>query len=309
MGKYLGKTGVGKLWERIKSTFATRGYIDNADLDSINGEGFSIANTNAQALTERHYPIGEAGCLIHCNSVNSRSNQIYGTYESNRWFARGPGGGNVRTRWREFLFTDSYGGLLGTVHGSLVSNNIDGKGGLHFGDIDSSYHDDHITIGWVTVEKETGSEGYEEGYVAKNIYAATATTAGVMSAADKRLLDNNYMFHILIPKSVNITYEENFKDLSGGIMINGVPKASGSAEYARLESELMKLFEPIGWDNAPYGALDRVVIERIDSEDAHYVYRYEGLDADGWALFYNRISTKENRYYLYHDGTDLLIGR
>lgn len=45
--------------------------------------------------------------MIFANANYGHSNQIYGSYLTNRWFARG--GGNqqgVRTNWKEFAFTD-----------------------------------------------------------------------------------------------------------------------------------------------------------------------------------------------------------
>ena len=56
---------------------------------------------------ENNYPINENGALIFANANYGHSNQIYGSYLTNRWFARG--GGNqhgVRTNWKEFAFTD-----------------------------------------------------------------------------------------------------------------------------------------------------------------------------------------------------------
>ena len=94
------------------SEFATRGDADSVDLNTVNGEGFLYQGVSAKALPTRNYPIQEAGALIYGNSAYNRSNQIYGTFNSNRWFARGGGGGlgstdnGNRTSWREFAFLD-----------------------------------------------------------------------------------------------------------------------------------------------------------------------------------------------------------
>lgn len=81
--------------------------LASEDLNDINGAGFATQKSIAGYTTpENNYPINENGALIFANAHYSRSNQIYGSYLTNRWFARG--GGNqqgIRTDWKEFVFT------------------------------------------------------------------------------------------------------------------------------------------------------------------------------------------------------------
>lgn len=81
--------------------------LTSEDLNDINGAGFATQKSIAGYTTpENNYPINENGALIFVNAHYSRSNQIYGSYLTNRWFARG--GGNqqgIRTDWKEFVFT------------------------------------------------------------------------------------------------------------------------------------------------------------------------------------------------------------
>lgn len=81
--------------------------LTSEDLNDINGAGFATQKSIAGYTTpENNYPINENGALIFANANYSRSNQIYGSYLTNRWFARG--GGNqqgIRTDWKEFVFT------------------------------------------------------------------------------------------------------------------------------------------------------------------------------------------------------------
>jgi hypothetical protein len=81
--------------------------LTSEDLNDINGAGFATQKSIADYTTpENNYPINENGVLIFANAHYSRSNQIYGSYLTNRWFARG--GGNqqgIRTDWKEFVFT------------------------------------------------------------------------------------------------------------------------------------------------------------------------------------------------------------
>lgn len=82
--------------------------LTSENLNDINGAGFATQKSPTDYTSpENNYPINENGTLIFANAHYGRSNQIYGSYLTNRWFARG--GGNqhgVRTNWKEFAFTD-----------------------------------------------------------------------------------------------------------------------------------------------------------------------------------------------------------
>lgn len=82
--------------------------LTSENLNDINGAGFATQRSIVDNTSpENNYPINENGALIFANANYGRSNQIYGSYLTNRWFARG--GGNqqgVRTNWKEFAFTD-----------------------------------------------------------------------------------------------------------------------------------------------------------------------------------------------------------
>lgn len=82
--------------------------LTSENLNDINGAGFATQRITADYTSpENNYPINENGALIFANANYGHSNQIYGSYLTNRWFARG--GGNqhgVRTNWKEFAFTD-----------------------------------------------------------------------------------------------------------------------------------------------------------------------------------------------------------
>lgn len=82
---------------------------------------------NSDATTDRGYPIQQAGSLIVIPGVYNGSSQIYGTYNSNRWFVRAgsPAGSNKdeHTAWKELATTTHLSGYLpltgGTLTGSL----------------------------------------------------------------------------------------------------------------------------------------------------------------------------------------------
>lgn len=83
--------------------------------------------SNSSATTDRGYPIQNAGSLIVIPGVYGGSSQIYGTYDSNRWFVRGgsPTSDNAdeHTAWKELATTTHLSGYLpltgGTLTGSL----------------------------------------------------------------------------------------------------------------------------------------------------------------------------------------------
>ena len=82
---------------------------------------------NSDATTDRGYPIQQAGSLIVIPGVYNGSSQIYGTYDSNRWFVRAgsPAESNKdeHTAWKELATTTHLSGYLpltgGTLTGSL----------------------------------------------------------------------------------------------------------------------------------------------------------------------------------------------
>lgn len=79
------------------------------------------------ATTDRGYPVKNAGSLIVIPGVYGGSSQIYGTYDSNRWFVRGgsPTSDNAdeHTAWKELATTSHLSNYLpltgGTLTGSL----------------------------------------------------------------------------------------------------------------------------------------------------------------------------------------------
>ena len=89
-------------------SFTKKLDLVTTDLNSIDDSLLGQQSGNANATTELHYPVEEAGGLISILSTYNSTNQIYGTYRTNRWFARGAGTGlSSRTSWREFAFLDS----------------------------------------------------------------------------------------------------------------------------------------------------------------------------------------------------------
>ena len=79
---------------------------------------------NSDATTDRGYPIQQAGSLIVIPGVYNGSSQIYGTYDSNRWFVRAgsPVSSNKdeHTAWKELATTTHLSGYLPLTGGTLT---------------------------------------------------------------------------------------------------------------------------------------------------------------------------------------------
>ena len=86
----------------------------------------SAQTLNDNATPDREYPIQEAGSLINIPGVYNGSSQIYGTYDSNRWFVRG--GANVsndpttHTSWKELATTNHLSNYLPLTGGALTGS-------------------------------------------------------------------------------------------------------------------------------------------------------------------------------------------
>lgn len=83
--------------------------------------------SNSDATTDRGYPIQQAGSLIVIPGVHNGSSQIYGTYDSNRWFVRSgsptSNNENEHTAWKELATTTHLSGYLPLSGGVLSGSN------------------------------------------------------------------------------------------------------------------------------------------------------------------------------------------
>lgn len=86
----------------------------------------SAQTLNDNATPDREYPIQEAGSLINIPGVYNGSSQIYGTYDSNRWFVRGganiPNDPTTHTSWKELATTSHLSGYLPLWGGTMTGN-------------------------------------------------------------------------------------------------------------------------------------------------------------------------------------------
>lgn len=93
--------------DKLKTMFADITADMYQNINNISGYGISSIQNDADATTERNYPIKESGTLFYGKGPYGSVNGIFGSYLSNRWFARGGGRGSSQmTSWREFAFKD-----------------------------------------------------------------------------------------------------------------------------------------------------------------------------------------------------------
>lgn len=109
------------------------GYNFSRDLDtiSINSSFNHLPMMAAQiktlnATTDRGYPTQEAGSLVVIPGTYHGSSQIYGTFNTNRWFVRGgsnsPKDPTAHTSWKELATTNHLSGYLPLTGGTMTGN-------------------------------------------------------------------------------------------------------------------------------------------------------------------------------------------
>lgn len=109
------------------------GYNFSRDLDtiSINSSFNHLPMMAAQiktlnATTDRGYPTQEAGSLVVIPGTYHGSSQIYGTFNTNRWFVRGgsnsPEDPTAHTSWKELATTNHLSGYLPLTGGTMTGN-------------------------------------------------------------------------------------------------------------------------------------------------------------------------------------------
>ena len=116
----------------LYTVFDGYNFSRNLDTISINSSFNHLPMMAAQiktlnATTDRGYPTQEAGSLVVIPGTYHGSSQIYGTFNTNRWFVRGgsnsPEDPTAHTSWKELATTNHLSNYLpltgGTLTGSL----------------------------------------------------------------------------------------------------------------------------------------------------------------------------------------------
>lgn len=166
--------------------------------------------SNSGATTDRGYPIQNAGSLIVIPGVYGGSSQIYGTYDSNRWFVRGgsPTSDNAdeHTAWKELATTSHLSGYLPLTGGTLT-------GSLNIGDPSQNVYNyirirrDNYTFE-TTVSEDSGILSLESSNSGVTPTALKISPGGHAYINDKELATTSRL--------------SNYLPLSGGTMSGNI---------------------------------------------------------------------------------------
>lgn len=161
------------------------------------------------ATTDRGYPIKNAGSLIVIPGVYGGSSQIYGTYDSNRWFVRGgsPTSDNAdeHTAWKELATTSHLSNYLPLTGGTLT-------GSLNIGDPSQNVYN-YIRIRRDNYTFETTVSG------GNGILSLGSSNSGVTSTALKISPGGHvYINDEELAKVSQISSMSGYLPLSGGTL-------------------------------------------------------------------------------------------
>lgn len=115
----------------LYTVFDGYNFSRNLDTISINSSFNHLPMMAAQiktlnATTDRGYPTQEAGSLVVIPGTYHGSSQIYGTFNTNRWFVRGgsnsPKDPTAHTSWKELATTNHLSGYLPLTGGTMTGN-------------------------------------------------------------------------------------------------------------------------------------------------------------------------------------------
>ncbi|WP_295990481.1 pyocin knob domain-containing S74 family peptidase [uncultured Alistipes sp.] len=254
------------------TAFARCDQWQQVDLNTVNGFGFMMNKTSADATTDRHYPIQEAGLLIYGTAAYSSANQIYGSYYSNRWFARGGGWSTTsKTAWREFAFLDSNvasASKLATAR-TLWGQSFDGSGNVS-GDMTGVGKITTTTLAIATSYDHTWSDGtnshpwygYDHRYHNTGVYS---TTISDFYGLTLRTSQGNISMNAIGNVGIGIPNPLQKLHVDGNVLVSG-------EAYYRTEGRA-----GTSWNNG-YGALSVGIMNNSSQTPLLVAYRYGDLN-------------------------------
>ena len=194
--------------------------------------------SNSGATTDRGYPIKNAGSLIVIPGVYGGSSQIYGTYDSNRWFVRGgsPTSDNAdeHTAWKELATTSHLSNYLPLTGGTLT-------GSLNMGDPSQNVYN-YIRIRRDNYTFETTVSG-DNG-----ILSLESSNSGVTPTALKISPGGHvYINDEELAKVSQIPSMSGYLPLSGGTMTGTVTFPSSGVFITQNVKSTSNYGAPIRW--------------------------------------------------------------
>ena len=193
----------------------------------------SAQTLNDNATPDREYPIQEAGSLINIPGVYNGSSQIYGTYDSNRWFVRG--GANVsndpttHTSWKELATTNHLRGYLPLSGGTMTGNIMFPTSEVHIVQTLKSTSNYGAPIRWMVGNETRAMIGYHttggDGTAGSIIITPTNPGSSPWENGNGLFIDRNkiYFNGSELAKVSQIPSTSNFLPLSGGTLTRTTP--------------------------------------------------------------------------------------
>lgn len=188
----------------------------------------SAQTLNDNATPDREYPIQEAGSLINIPGVYNGSSQIYGTYDSNRWFVRG--GANVsndptaHTSWKELATTNHLSNYLPLTGGTMIGNIMFPTSEVHIVQTLKSTSNYGAPIRWMVGNETRAMIGYHttggDGTAGAMILTPTNPGSSPWENGNGLFLDRNkiYFNGQELAKVSQIPSTSDFLPLSGGTL-------------------------------------------------------------------------------------------
>lgn len=256
-----------------KTYAVTREGNPQTNANDWNGVGILPIPQDVNASAANNFPVQQAGSLFYCTAAYGSSNQIYGTYSSNRWFVRGGGkSSSEKTVWAELVKADGATwniSISGSTSWHKVTNTITANNEFNF--VASSFVGGILHINYKAIDTANISTGLITGYQfddgrkgAANVrlYAAAgfATTTGFTSAVTSGIFGHGYI------QLTNSTPYIDFRFGNGatGITSRIVESSSGTLQFTKnvLVSGDTYFGSSSNWINAiGYAMLNHVVVK------------------------------------------------
>ena len=193
----------------------------------------SAQTLNDNATPDREYPIQEAGSLINIPGVYNGSSQIYGTYDSNRWFVRG--GANVsndpttHTSWKELATTNHLSNYLPLNGGTMTGNIMFPTSEVYIVQTLKSTSNYGAPIRWMVGNETRAMIGYHttggDGTAGAIIITPTNPGSSPWENGNGLFIDRNkiYFNGSELAKVSQIPSTSNYLPLSGGTLTRTTP--------------------------------------------------------------------------------------
>lgn len=198
----------------------------------------SAQTVTDNATPDREYPIQEAGSLINIPGVYNGSSQIYGTYDSNRWFVRG--GANVsndpttHTSWKELATTSHLSNYLPLTGGTLT-------GSLNIGDSSQNAYN------YIRIHRNNYT--FETTVSEDNGILSLSNLNNTSAASKLKISPGGHVFinDEELAKVSQIPSTSNCLPLSGGTMTGNIMLADSGVYIVQILRSTSNYGAPIRW--------------------------------------------------------------